>query len=344
MNGDFSELLNLARNGAEREWLRKRLETLSTKERVTLTAALLWETPKTEEDAVNLALNADRCEVYCSVTNYGDLGRRYLSDKGAPLPNNPEEFVDMEALGRLCRRYVPGEFVDGCYVRRPGRSLLEPRSGNNPGLPEDRWDIRVRLASEACPEGVWVRFPDYCYYMPEVDAPNEIEIALWRLGVGNPEECRVLDVRCNVPGMGDIAAQYDRVENLLYDANSLGFILEERAGSEPGFKEKFAAALEYENCETLGEALEIEDNLYHYRTVRTESLRDVAKKELEKGNFPQSLCFAIDMEAYGERLLLDDGYCKSRDGTLFVGRADRLKERDAPQPTREKRKKAQPTR
>lgn len=343
MSGDFNELLNLTHTGAEREWLRERMETLSTKERVTLTAALSWETPKTEEDAVNLALNADDCEVYCSVMNYEDLGRRYLAEKGVTLSDAMEEAVDMEALGRLCQRYVPGQFVDGCYVLRPGRSLLEPRSGDASEVPDDRWDIRVRLASESCPEGVWIHFPDYCFIQEEC-SPNEIGIALWRLGVESVGECRILDARCNVPGVGDILTQYDRAEALIDDANNMGFILEERGRSEPGFKEEFAAALEYENCETLGEALEIEDNLYHYRTVRTESLRDVAKKELEKGNFPQSLRFAIDMEAYGERLLLDSGFRKSRDGTLFVGRADRLKERDAPQPTREKRKKPQPTR
>ena len=342
MSGDFSELLSLPHTDAERKWLRERLETLSVKESAVLTALLSWKAPKTAADAVNLLLNVGQCAVYSPVSNYADLGERYLKEEGVTLPDGAEEFTDMEALGRICEQKFPGQFVGDCYVLHPRRSLEEPYSGRNPEALDDGWGLRVKLESESCPEGVWVHFPDYPF--AEEEMTGEIGIALRRLGVEDGGDCQILDARCNVPGVGDIPAQYDSVEDLLFDANNLGFILEERGQGAPDFREKFAAALEYENCATLADAASIGDDVSSYDIVKVENLRRFAKEELQNRGVPPEMHDAVNLEAYGERSLLDRGYRKSRDGTLFVGRADRLKERDAPQPTREKRKKAQPTR
>ena len=339
---DFSGLLDLPHTDAEQRWLREKLETLSPKESAVLTALLSWKEPETAADAVNLLLNVSRCEVYFPVSGYADLGERYLKEEGVTLPDGAEEFTDMEALGRICERKSPGQFVGNCYVLHPRRSLEEPYSGKNPEALNDGWSLRVKLESESCPEGVWVHFPDYPF--AEEEMTGEVGIALRRLGVEDGGFCGILEARCDVPGVGDIPAQYDSVEALLYDANNMGFILEERGQGAPDFREKFAAALEYENCATLADAVSIGDNVSSYEIVRVENLRRFAKEELQNRGVPPEMHDAVSLEAYGERLLLDRGYRKIRDGTLFVGRADRLKERDAPQPTREKRKKTQPIR
>ena len=342
MNNDFNGLLRLPHTNAEQEWLQAKLETLSPKESAVLTALLSWKEPKTAADAVNFLLNVGQCEVYSPVSNYADLGGRYLKEQGVKLPVGSEKFTDMEALGRICQRKSPGQFVGDCYVLRPESVMLEPYSARNPESLSDGWNIRVKLASESCPEGVWIHLPDYNFVEDELT--GEIGIALRRLGAEDIGECRILDAQCDVPGVGDIPAQYDSVEALLYDANNMGFILDERGQGAPDFREKFAAALEYENCGTLADAVSIGAEAGSYEVVKVENLRDFAEKRLEDGGVPPEMRAAVNLEDYAEGRLLDSGFRKSRDGTLFVGRADPLKEREVPQPTREKRKKTQPTR
>ena len=342
MNNDFNGLLRLPHTNAEQEWLQAKLETLSPKESAVLTALLSWKEPKTAADAVNLLLNVGQCEVYSPVSNYADLGERYLKEQGVKLPDGAEEFTDMQALGRICERKSPGQFVGDCYVLRPESVMPEPYSARNPESLSDGWNIRVKLASESCPEGVWIHLPDYNFVEDELT--GEIGIALRRLGAEDIGECRVLDARCNVPGVGNILSQYDSVEALLYDANNMGFILDERGQGAPDFREKFAAALEYENCETLADAVSIGAEAGSYEVVKVENLRDFAEKRLQDGDVPPEMRAAVNLEEYAEGRLLDSGFRKSRDGTLFVGRADPLKEREVPQPTCGKRKKTQPTR
>ena len=342
MSGNFNELLSFPHTDAEDKWLRERLETLSVKESAVLTALLSWKEPKTAADAVNLVLNVSRCEVYSPVSNYADLGERYLKEEGVTLPDGAEEFTDMEALGRICERKFPGQFVGDCYVLRPQRPLYEPYSGRNPEALDDGWGLRVKLESESCPEGVWVHFPDYPF--AEEEMTGEIGIALRRLGVEDGGDCCVLEARCDVPGVGDIPAQYDNVEDLFYDANNMGFLLEERFRGAPDLREKFAAALEYENCATLADAVSVGDDADSYAIVKTENLRDFAKQELRDRGVPPEMHKAVDLEAYGERSLLDRGYRKIRDGTLFVGRPEQSEERGDRQPTPEKQKKTQPAR
>ena len=342
MNNDFSGLLSLPHTDAEQKWLREKLETLSPKESAILSALLSWKEPKTAADAVNLLLNVSRCDVYFPVSGYADLGERYLKEEGVTLPDGAEEFTDMEALGRICEKKFPGQFVGDCYVLHPRRSLEEPYSGKNPEALNDGWSLRVKLESESCPEGVWVHFPDYPF--AEDEMTGEIGIALRRLGVEDGGFCGILEARCDVPGVGDIPAQYDNVEDLFYDANNMGFLLEERFRGAPDFREKFAAALEYENCATLADAVSIGDDASSYDIVKVENLRELAKQELHDRGVPSEMHDAISLEAYGERSLLDRGYRKIQDGTLFVGRLEQSEERGDRQPTPEKQKKTQPVR
>ena len=338
MNNDFDGLLSLPHTDTEQKWLREKLETLSPKESAVLTALLSWKEPKTAADAVNLLLNVSRCDVYFPVSDYADLGERYLKEQDVKLPDGAEKFTDMEALGRVCEQKSPGQFVGDCYVLRPGQPLSEPYSPQNPESLGDGWNIRIKLASESCPEGVWIHLPDYNFVEDELT--GEIGIALRRLGAEDIGECRILDAQCNVPGVGDIPAQYDSVEALLYDANNMGFLLEEHFQGAPDFQEKFAAALEYEHCATLADAVSIGDDASSYEVVKVENLRSFAEKRLDESGVLPEIRAAVNPEKYGERLLLDSGFHKSRDGRLFVGRADRLKERwEERSPTRNSAKR-----
>ena len=337
----FDELLSLPHTEAQGIWLRMRLERLSVRESAVLTALLSWKAPKTAADVLNLLLNVGQCEVYSPVSNHADLGKRYLKEEGVTLPDSAEKFTDMEALGRICEQKFPGKFVDDCYVLRPRHPLWEPYSGENQ-VPDEGWNIRVKLESDFCPEGAWIHFPDYNFVEEEMS--GEIGIALRWLGVEDMSECRIMDAQCDVPGVGDIPAQYDSVEALLYDANNMGFLLEERGQGAVDFRETFTAALKYENCATLAEAVSIGDDLSSYDIVKAENLPEFAGKELENSGVPTEIRKAVNLEQYGRRLLLDRGYRDSQYGTLFVGRPDRAAERGVRQPTPEKRKKAQPAR
>ena len=337
----FDELLSLPHTEAQRIWLRMGLERLSVRESAVLTALLSWKEPKTATDVLNLLLNIDQCEVYSPVSNHADLGRRYLQEENVRLPDGAAEFTDMKKLGHICERKFPGQFVDDCYVLRPRYPLREPYSGRN-HMPDEGWNIRVKLESEFCPEGAWIHFPDYSF--AEGEMSGEIGIALRWLGVEDMSECRIMDAQCDVPGVGDIPAQYDSVEALLYDANNMGFLLEERGQGAFDFRETFSAALKYENCSTLAEAVSIGENLSSYDIIKAENLPEFARKELENSDVPPEIREAVNLEQYGRRLLLGRGYRESQYWTLFVGRPDCAAERDAQRRTPKKKKKAEPTR
>ena len=108
----------------------------------------------------------------------------YIGAQGRPsieltLPSPPYEILDaLErvgperlndvlslARGRVGFEYLdhhPGLFIGDCYVEYPSKEVQPVYLGQGSPLPEDTdWSVKVKIASDAVPEGVWLRLPGW---------------------------------------------------------------------------------------------------------------------------------------------------------------------------------------
>lgn len=189
-------LMSLPLMEREQQWIMERLDTLSVKEQHQLSAAILrigkleelagktgWELqtailhmdPEAAVDGVNCLLSLEDYQVCFPAGSYAQLGSFYLQHEGH-LPERAMYYTDLEALGRRYEDRHPGLFVGNCYVEYPEHPSA-PRYTGQGIIPEDAgWSVKVKLASSAVPEGVWLRLPDHS--LVNDGKPDEVEIAL----------------------------------------------------------------------------------------------------------------------------------------------------------------------
>ena len=122
-----------------------------------------------------------------------------------------------------------------------------------------------------------------------------------------------------------------RLEDLIYDGQNLGFILQEQNQGQKGFLQAYLWILEYEHCATLPAALDLAQNLNRYQVVRADQLQDMARMDLRVrlGCVDRALSGCIDLERYGLDLLRKKGYTLTEDGCAYIARQQ--KQSQAPQ-------------
>lgn len=315
-------ILRLPGTAEEKQWLTEHLEVLSVRERIILSAAMAREPPQDMTGAVNCLLSLDEYEVRGHVGSYEALGELFLSEQC--VPQDQRAYFDMNALGQTYEDQHPGQFIGNSYVEYPssptgmqydGRYLPDPNG-------ED-WSVRLKLASEAVPDGVWVRLPDY----DEVneDAPGDIHFSLDELRVKTVQECTLLDARCILPCVHNLADQYSDLADLIYDGQNLGFLLNERGQGSSDFLERFAAALELESCRRLDDAVNIAENLSGYDVISRDKFLDNVTEELSKqawakGGDAVKGCF--DYAAYAAALAEQQGYQATDDECYYIRKRD----------------------
>lgn len=104
-----------------------------------------------------------------------------------------------------------------------------------------------------------------------------------------------MEVRCSIPGLSILPDDYEDLEDLIRDGNDLGFLLEEQGQGMPDFMERSTAALEYEGCHRLKEALDIA-NLNCYDLMQADGIELYGEEELKKlGYFRISPCKTASM-------------------------------------------------
>ena len=132
---------------------------------------------------------------------------------------------------------------------------------------------------------------------------------------------------------------------MLYDANNLAFVLDEQGQGMKDFERTFAAALEYNGCQTLAQALEIGASVRDYKIIPADTVRDFAIRELEERGIAPEIQRAIDLEGYGKYLLSERGYRLADGGNVFVGRNSQPMKRPVfHAKTPDKTKRSSPTR
>ena len=163
---DFKELLELPGASQEQAWLEERLETLSVREKYVLAAAIMRHPPETAADAINCLQSLAEYSV-CQAGNYEELGQLYLHEVSS-LPEDVLPYVDFDQIGKKYEDLYPGLFVGSCYLVYPQRELKPVYSPQSRSLPEDNdWSVKLKLASPAVPDGVWLRLPVYDGMMTE---------------------------------------------------------------------------------------------------------------------------------------------------------------------------------
>ena len=312
------ELTKLPGRPEEQGWLRERLEVLTVREGIALESAIQREVPTDAREAVNLLANLDEYEVVGGIQSYEDLGLYDLEENDAKLLAL-RDYIDLDKLGRRYEEQHPGLFVGGCYVIFPERELLQQYDGVTLPGPEYSWSLRLKLGSPAVPEGVWLALPDYNDIMDV--RPGEIRLALDTLQVRTIQDCTLLEARCSLPGITGLETAYEgRLDDLIYDGQNLGFILQEQNQGQKDFLQTYLWALEHEHCTTLPGALDVAQGLHHYKIVPTDKLRDFAEAELRaaQGKLNPAVASCFDLERYGRDLLVQRGYTQTTDGGAYI--------------------------
>lgn len=313
-------ILCLPGTAEEKQWLAEHLEVLSVRERTILSAAMAREPPQDMAGAVNCLLSLDEYEVRGHVGSYTALGEFSLFEQC--VPQDQQAYFDLTALGYAYEDQHPGLFIGNCYVEYPASQSVMLYDGGE--LPEaEGWSVRLKLASEAVPAGVWVKLPDY----NEVnnDGPGEIRLALDELRVKTIQECTLLDARCVLPCVQNLAGQYDNLADLVYDGQELGILLDKRGQGSPDFLERFSAALELESCRRLYDALNIASSLSGYDYISKDRFLDKVTEEVNgqewaKGGDAVKGCF--DYAAYAAALAEQQGYQTTADGLNYIRKRD----------------------
>lgn len=333
----------LPMTNAEHQWATEQMGFLSVKEHYQLRAALqhreslsgllemegdamiaeiLKRPPTVTVDAINCLLELPCYEVCYPAGSYEELGEYYLLyEAGAPASVLP--YTDLKTVGQRYAALTPGLFLDGCYVTVPYRPLTHVYNGKNTEVLDSRdWSLRLKLASAAHADGVWLRLPDYSSLND--GKPDEIALALRELKAESLQECTLLDVKCSLPEVQNLMGQYNSLEDLVRDGNNLGFLLDERGQGERNFLEKYHAVLTYENCHTLPLALDLGQNLSCYDFLPAGDIAQIGRDALaghgSGDGDPLILFDCIDYRAYGASLLEQSGYNYNADRTFFIRR------------------------
>lgn len=315
---DKAGLLQLPGRPEERAWLRERLEVLTVREGIALDAAIQRHPAQDSTEVVSLLASLDEYEVLGGIRSYEDLGLYYLEEHAASYLEL-RDYIDLDQLGRRYGEQHPGLFVGGCYVVCSEREQPEVYDGIALPEPDYSWSLRLKLASSVVPDGVWLALPDYNDIMDV--RPGEIRLALDALGVQTIRGCTLLEARCSLPGITGLEDAYaGRLEDLIYDGQNLGFILQEQNQGMKDFLQTYLWALEHEGCTTLPAALEIAQHLNRYHVVYTDQLQDVAKAELRSAGSTLDTAVAgyFNLERYGLDLLRNKGYTLTADGRAYI--------------------------
>jgi hypothetical protein len=312
----------------EERWLDERLSELSVKERLILNGLTIYAPPESGVDIVNLIQNIHDCDICFDVGNEDGLGA-FVAREIEGVSQAYMGFIDTVKLAQKYMEQHPGLLSDGNYIEIPQNGLRPYYDGHNlDQLTDDSWSVKLKLAAVGHQEGVWLRLPDY--QNANDGKPDEIAIVLRALEVTRIDECALFEVKCVFPQFGDLIHEYDSIADLIYDGNNLGFVLDERGQGLHNFMELYKAALEYEVCTTITEALDIAEDLSRYELVPLSGLKDYAMEELKKRDVKLSdmTASAFDFEGYATELIEQKGFIFSEDGQAYISKIGAIPRHD----------------
>lgn len=264
----------------ETRFLGERMETLSVRESYLLEGAACVHSVETAAELIDLAEQLDRFALYYGATDDEALGR-YAAEYRETVSPDLIPFLKLEQWGREFRDQHDGAFTSGGFVEQVF-PLCQTHNGKNlDRLAGNDAVLRLRLASDRCPNGVWMKLPDY---EANTNEPDELDITLRELGVTDWEQAILMEARCCLENITNLSDQYESLRQLIEDGNNLGYVLEEQGQGMACFEERFRAAMELEGCTRLDHALDISQNLGCYDFIPTEQHWERFGTELARRN------------------------------------------------------------
>ena len=232
---------------AEVEFAAKRLRELSAKQHLVLDGALQINPATSIKDFINRTFQLEDYRIYYGATDVENLGRfacEYLG--GGDFDST--YFDDGEHTLSIAPN---GAFTEYGYVYKCSDNAPEVYDGTNlDEFRDEDFSVILRIAAPNGTESVSLRLPDLSV---EYGMPDEVAIAQDALGVADIAECRLVDVRCVLPSVGNLADEYDgRLAELIQDANRFGTLLWRGNSS---FLARVDAIMELMDYGTLAEAL-----------------------------------------------------------------------------------------
>ena len=316
---DFDYLLQLPGEEREREWIRARLETLTARENILLTAATQKQSPQNTVEAINQIESLVLYWAACNTGSLEQLGEYYMKEC-CKMPEAALPFTDLTKVGSYFADRNPGQFIGDFYVTDPEFTSKPAYHGPSDPLPDDGvWGFKLKLASPAVPEGVWMRLPGMdcagnIVFIEEDVTKHVLQVQDW-------DECSLLDAQCILPGISaqDLMERYGSTAELVEDSFSLSRALLYEWTSPSA---RYTAALELENCHDLKLALDIFHNLDCYDWVPLAEQKTLAQKALTDARIPEELIAsgAIDLDRYGAQMLKEQGYTLAADESGYITR------------------------
>lgn len=243
----------------EMAFLDRRFTEMSIRDRYLIEGASQLQSIDTAADLINLTEQLDSFAFYYGATDNAALGEyaaKYRENAAyAQMP-----FLKLAQWGLDLREKHGGVFVSGGFAEQTS-PCIQIYNGENLSQMAGDWSVKLKLASEHRPEGVWMKLPDHEILTGE---PDEVAIALGELGVKYLSQTVLLEAKCYFDNITDLANQYNLLEGLIQDGSNLGYVLEECGQGMIFFEEQFRAAMELEGCTRLDEALDISQNLRCY--------------------------------------------------------------------------------
>lgn len=244
----------------EKAYLKNRFTEMSVKEQYVFEGAIQIIPTETASDLINLTEQLSKFDFYYKAIDDRSLGEyvaRYKEDASDEII----PFIKTEQLGREYHEDFNGVFTNKGYLYQRN-SLKQIYDGSNlDKMMGDDWTVKIKVGNKDYPEGVWVNLPDYEFYSLE---PDEMAIASDALGINKWSICALLDAKCVLPNIKELAEQYDSIEELISDANNFGYVCDEQGQGRAFFIENLESAMELEGCTRLDFALDISQNLNCY--------------------------------------------------------------------------------
>ncbi len=260
----------------ELRFLENRFAEMAVRERYLLEGASQLQSINNAADLINLTEQLD-----CFAFYYGATDDKALGDYMATYRENATyaqlPFLDLARWGKDMRERHGGVFVSGGFVEQISPCQQCYDSTNLDQLPSEIASIRLKVASNSCPNGIWLKLPDHEIYTYE---PDEFNVTLKELGITKWCHAVLLEAKCCFDNLGNLSEQYDSLERLIEDGNNLGYALEERGQGMACFEDWFRAAMELESCTRLDEALDISLNLRCYDFIPDERHWEYIGKKL----------------------------------------------------------------
>ena len=247
---------------------------------------------------INLAMNADKCQVLYEVGNHEELGRFYVDNDIYELPNGTPEslydYLDYEKIGYECRQKEGGIFLDNCYVLN-----LEPieqlYDGHPPELARPSAPFLLTLGLGPPAEGD----PTVTLELPATD--KQIKAVLEQIDSCCPEECvchRLVGVLPQAEAWLEDMGGFDTLNQLAANVKDI---------VERNELPLYKAMLEATECADLETALLLSTQTEDYiLTADMITFEDVAVGELNfmlNSDDAEGLIPFVDLPSFGKQVL-----------------------------------------